>query len=155
VNVQLPYELDGQDAASIAINYNGAASAVKQVQISASAPRLNPSILNEDGSLNSPANPAPAGTVVALSATGQGATSPPSETGSVAVTPYPLPAAPVRVTVGGEDAEIVSAGLAPAKAGILQLSVRLPADLGGNPTVTVYLFVGDATSQQGVTLAVQ
>jgi uncharacterized protein (TIGR03437 family) len=155
VNVELPYELSGQDEASITINYNGAASAAKKVQISASAPRLYPGIFNEDGSLNSSGNPASAGSIVVLYATGQGITNPPSRTGGVAVAPYPSPAAPVRVTVDGEDAEILFAGLAPATAGILQLNVRIPAGTGGNPTATVYLSVGDATSQQGVTLAVE
>jgi uncharacterized protein (TIGR03437 family) len=57
--------------------------------------------------------------------------------------------------VDGEDAEILFAGLAPATTGILQLNVRVPDGIAGNPTATVYLSVGDATSQQGVTLAVE
>jgi uncharacterized protein (TIGR03437 family) len=112
-------------------NYNGAASTVKQVQLSASAPRLYPGIFSEDGSSNSPSNPAPAGSIVVLYATGQGVSGPLSRTGGLPVAPYPSPADLVRVTVGGEDAEILFASLAPATAGILQLNLWVPDGIAG------------------------
>ncbi len=155
VNVQVPYEVAGQQEAAITVNHNGVASAEARVRIAASAPRLYPGIFNQDGSLNSPGNPAPAGSIVVLYATGQGVTNPPSGTGRAAVAPSPSPVAPVLVTIGGQNAEILFAGLAPATAGVMQVNVKLPAAIGRDAAVSVYLSVGEATSQQGVTLAIQ
>ena len=155
VNVQIPYELDGQQEASIIVNYNGVASAGERIQITPTAPKLSPVIFNQDGSLNSPDNPTSAGGTVSLYVTGQGVTNPPSETGRATVAPYESPVAPVQVTIGGQDADILFAGQAPATAGVLQIDVTLPVGIGENDAVPVYVSVGDATSQKGVTLAVQ
>ena len=155
VNAQIPYELEGQQGASITANYNGVESASESVQIAAIAPKLYPGVFNQDGSLNSPANPAPAGTVVSLYATGQGVTSPPAGTGRIAVEPYPTPVAPVRVTIGGQPAEILFAGLASGTAGVMQVNARIPTGIGQGAAVSVYLSVGDAASQRGVTLSVR
>ena len=155
VNMQIPYELDGQQEASITVNYNGVASAAETVRIAASAPRLYQGIFNQDGSLNSAGNPAPAGSIVVFYATGQGVTSPPSATGRAAAAPYPSPVAPVRVTISGQDAEILFAGLAPATAGVMQVNARIPEGIAGTADVALYLSVGNTTSQQGVTLAVR
>ena len=155
VNVQIPYEVDGQQAATITVNYNGVASSAETVRIAASVPRLYPGIFNQDGSLNSAGNPAPAGSIVVFYATGQGATSPPSGTGRAAAAPYPSPVAPVRVTIGGQDVEILFAGLAPATAGVMQVNARIPEGIEATAGVALYLSVGNTTSQKGVTLAVR
>jgi len=60
----------------------------------------------------------------------------------------------VRVSIGGQDAEILFAGSAPQTVGVLQVNVRLPAGVAGN-TAGVLLMVGDAMSQKGVVVAVQ
>lgn len=154
VNVQIPYEVNGQQQASLAVSYNGMASAAQSIKIAASAPRLYPSIFNQDGSVNSPDNPASSASIVTLFATGYGITSPPSSTGKAAVVPYPQPVGPVRVSISGQDAEILFAGSAPETAGVIQVNVRLPFGTGGN-TTEVLLRVGDATSQNGVRVAVR
>ena len=125
------------------------------VQLSANAPRLFPAIFNQDGSLNSPTNPAVAGSIVVLYATGQGVTNPLQMTGRAAVAPYSSPIAPVRVTVGGQNVELLFAGLAPGTAGVMQVNVRLPAGTGANAAVPISLSVGNADSQHGVTVAVR
>jgi uncharacterized protein (TIGR03437 family) len=154
VNAQIPYEVDGTQQASIAITYNGAASTVESIQLVASAPRLQPAIFNQDSSLNSTDNPAPAGSIITLFTTGTGITNPQSMTGRAAAGPYPPPAGLVRVSIGGEDSEITFAGLAPGTAGVTQINVRLPEGAEGN-TVDVYLTVGDGTSQKGVTVSLR
>ena len=154
VNIQIPYEVAGQSQASVSVSYNGTASSAQAVQIAASAPRLYPGVFNADGSLNSAANPAPVGSIVILFATGAGVTNPQSITGKGAAEPYPQPVAPVRVSIGGQDAEILFAGAAPETVGVLQINVRLPAGIAGN-TSGVLLMVGDATSQTSVVVAVQ
>jgi uncharacterized protein (TIGR03437 family) len=154
VNIQIPYEVAGQQQVSVSVGYNGIASAAQGIQIAASAPRIYPGVVNADGSPNSPDNPAAAGTIVTLFATGQGVTSPQSVTGKAAAAPYPQPVAPVRVSIGGQDAEILFAGSAPGTVGVLQVNVRLPAGVAGN-TASVLLTIGEATSQKGVVVSVQ
>ncbi len=154
VNIQIPYEVAGQQQASLSVSYNGLASAGQAIQIAASAPRLYLGVFNPDGSPNSTDNPASAGSVVTLFATGHGVTSPQSVTGKAAAAPYPAPVAPVRVSIGGQDAEILFAGSAPQTVGLLQVNVRLPAGVAGN-TASVLLMVGDAMSQKGVVVAVR
>jgi uncharacterized protein (TIGR03437 family) len=153
VNIQIPYEI-AQSQASVSVNYNGTPSAPQAVQITASAPRLYPGVFNADGSLNSADNPAPAETIVTLFATGDGLTNPPSITGKAAAEPYPQPVAPVRVSIGGQNAEVLFAGSAPETVGVLQINVRLPEGVTGN-AAGVLLTIGDATSQNGVAVAVR
>ena len=112
--------------------------------------------LNQDGSLNSSANPAPAGSVVVLYATGAGQTSPQALDGSV--TGYenlPQPVLPVTVAVGGQTAEVLYAGAAPGiVAGVMQINVRIPAGTQSG-AAQVSLAVGSQFSAQAVTVAVQ
>jgi uncharacterized protein (TIGR03437 family) len=154
VNVQIPYEVAGQQQVSVSVSYNGIASAAQGIEIAASAPRIYPGVFNADGSLNSAGNPAAGGSIVTLFATGQGVTSPQSTTGRAAAAPYPQPVAPVRVSIGGQDAEILFAGSAPGTVGVLQVNIGLPVGVAGN-TVPVLLTVGEATSQKGVVVSVQ
>jgi uncharacterized protein (TIGR03437 family) len=128
-------------------------------------------VINQDGSINSPSNPAARGSIVSFYGTGMGtlylppiglgARALPSQyipyylDGAITIsTPYPMPLAPVGVTIGGEQAQILYAGAAPFLAnGVFQVNVQIPADVApGN--VAVMLTVGGITSIQNVTLAV-
>jgi uncharacterized protein (TIGR03437 family) len=154
-NIQIPYEVEGQKQASVSVNYNGVTSAAESIQLAATAPRLYPGVFNQDFSLNSTDNPAAAGSIVILFATGQGITSPPTVTGKAAVAPYSSPAGPVRVTIGGVECELLFSGLAPGTAGVIQVNVRLPSGIAGSAAAEVSLAVGNSTSQKGVTVAVR
>lgn len=99
--------------------------------------------LNQDGSLNSPANPAPRGSVVQLFGTGQGATDPMVATGE------PAPSGPLAqtttasattqrecvsrgftcVAISSNLGEVLFSGLAPGFVGLWQVNVRIPSDL--------------------------
>src|ERR1039457_2450619 len=69
---------------------------------------------------------------------------------------YPVPALPVRVTVGGRPAEIQYAGAAPhAVAGLLQVNFRVPADAPTGDAIPLVLMVGGARSPEGVKMAVR
>jgi uncharacterized protein (TIGR03437 family) len=62
---------------------------------------------------------------------------------------------PVRVTVGGEPAEVLYAGGAPGLvAGVLQVNVRIPSGVAPGEAPVV-LRVGSARSQSFVTIAVR
>ena len=92
--------------------------------------------LNQDGSINSSANPAPAGSVVAIFMTGVGEYNPPLPDGSLGplLPPFPTPVIPMSATVNTESAEILFAGQAPAViAGVVQVNVRIPDDIKSGP----------------------
>jgi uncharacterized protein (TIGR03437 family) len=105
------------------------------------------------GILNNSANPALAGDVIALYASGLGAMSPTVPDGTVLEAPLPTLAASVRATIGGQDARVLYAGPAPALiAGMTQINVQVPANLPPGPAQV--LVVADKNpSQPGVTVA--
>jgi uncharacterized protein (TIGR03437 family) len=80
-----------------------------------------------DGESNSPDNPAQPGQSVAVYLTGQGQVDNPVANGAApAASPVSAPLAPIRVQVGGQDAAIAFAGLAPGFVGLLRLDIVIP-----------------------------
>ena len=104
--------------------------------------------INEDGTPNSRENPAAAGSIVSLYATGLGLTTPAVPDGSLTPIPIPIQNLKVEVTVPNPDmhnpnpafAEVLYAGPAPlAIAGLSQINVRIPSSGGAWFTLRVYL----------------
>jgi len=163
INAQAPYEIAGMATADVEVFYQGESRGKATVPMAASAPGIFTIsagtglavALNQDGSLNSPIEPARQASVVTLYATGDGLTSPASSDGEPAIAPYPKPALPVTLTVGGYPAQILFAGEAPGFAGLLQINARLPGGFAPRGNVPVVLSVGAASSQSGVTIAVE
>ena len=162
----IPYEVSASGAAQIIVEVNGVQSTPFQVPVVAAVPALfsinysgsgQGAILNEDLTLNSASNPAPAGSVITLFGTGEGLTNPAGVDGQVAVSTFPVPQLqPASVTIGGQAAtDIPYAGAAPAAvAGALQINVRIPANLSsGNQPVR--FSVGSFQSQPNLTVAVK
>jgi uncharacterized protein (TIGR03437 family) len=91
---------------------------------------------------------------VVLFATGEGQTTPAGIDGQLAISTFPKPVLPVSVTIGGQPATLAYFGAAPDEtAGLLQLNVVVPQNIApGNAAVV--LTVGSASSQAGVTIAV-
>jgi uncharacterized protein (TIGR03437 family) len=113
-------------------------------------------ILNQDGSLHGPLNPAAPGSVIVFYATGEGLTDPPSEDGKIAGSPLPRPVLPVQVIIGGLDAEILYAGAAPGlTAGVMQVNARIPGNLTQRGAVNIVLIVGERSSRPGVVVVVE
>ena len=155
LNVQVPYEVQGSAEASITVTVNGSSNDPLSVPVAATMPGLFPRIFHPDGSVNSAANAAPAGSVVILYATGQGPTNPPSVTGAYpAGGVYPEPVANTVLRIGGVEAELLFRGQAPGTAGVMQINARIPAGITG-PAVPVSLIIGGAASQSGVPIAVR
>ena len=161
--VVVPYSVSGAGT-KIVVTHDGQSSAPVTVAIAPSVPGLftadasgkgQGAFSNTDGSPNSAQNPAPKGSIITLYATGEGATFPPSVDGKLAVPPYTVPLLPVSVTIDGIPATITYKGGAPGEvAGVMQLNVQIPAAAhSGN--VPVFLTVGNSTSQNAVTVAVQ
>jgi uncharacterized protein (TIGR03437 family) len=114
-------------------------------------------VLNQDGSVNSASNPAPAGSVIVLYATGAGQFNPPLLDGSVVgADNLPVPVLPVVAQVGGRNATILYAGGAPnVVAGVLQVNVVIPVGSPSGSAIPVSLRIGTVNSQTHLTIAVQ
>jgi len=164
-NAIVPYEVANQASTTVEVVYNGVTSAAWGVPIAAAAPAIftddatgtgQAAVLNQDSSVNSPANPAPRGTVIQIFATGEGQTSPPGVTGSITQSNSTKPVLPVHVTVGGVDAPLQYAGAAPdSVAGLLQVNAVVPQSVSPGPAVPISLKIGDLVSPDGVNIAVR
>jgi len=115
-------------------------------------------ILNEDGTLNSPSNPAARGSVIVFYATGAGMMVPGMAEGSIAPLTLPLPrlALGVSVLIGGQQAGIEYAGAAPGLvAGVIQMNVRVPQNAPAGDRVFISLHIGNYQSQFNTTVALR
>lgn len=169
LNLIVPYELGSYEAgnssvANFLVQVAGMQSAVWGVPIVPSAPSiftLNASgegpgaIVNQDGSINSPSNPATPGSVIEIYATGGGQTSPPSLTGAIAQAKANL-TLPVTVTIAGANAQVLYAGNAPSEAeGVVQINAIVPQNVTPGVPLSVLLTVGGVSASAAVTVAVQ
>jgi len=112
-------------------------------------------VLNQDYSVNSPANPAKQGSVIMVYATGLGLVNPPVADGAITGTSPSKQVQPVTATVGPNQADVLYAGTAPGLvAGVSQINIRLPA---GTPSGIVKLSIGGGYGplQSNVTIAVE
>jgi len=160
----LPYSVT-TGPAQVTVAYQGRTSASFAAPVSGSAPGLftldstgkgQAVILNANGSINSPANPAKPGEVISLFATGEGETAPAGVDGQLASTSPPHPLLSVSVSIGGTTVTPNFAGGAQGEiAGVIRIDVAIPAGITGGPAVPVMVTVGASSSQQGVTIAVQ
>jgi uncharacterized protein (TIGR03437 family) len=131
----IPYSVNGTTSAQVAVSYQGRQSSVSTLPVGVTAPGIFTSnasgsgqaaVLNQDGTLNGAAHPAPVGSVVTFFATGEGQTTPNGVDGKLAVgTPLPQPVQSVSVTIGGLPAVVEYAAAAPTLvAGVMQCNVR-------------------------------
>jgi uncharacterized protein (TIGR03437 family) len=112
-------------------------------------------INNQDGSINGPAHPAKVGDYVQLYITGAGQTNPAGTDGLIPTGPGPVPVGEVKVSIGGQNANVNFAGGAPgAVAGVFQVNALIPSGVTAGAAVTVVVQVGTSNSQPGVTIAV-
>jgi uncharacterized protein (TIGR03437 family) len=163
-SVIVPYSVQRGGTTQMVVEYQGRRSDPVTLSVSDAAPALfsaNSSgsgpgaILNADFSLNTAANPARKGSFIVLFGTGEGSTTPSGDDGSVAATIFPAPLLPVRVTIGGVEAQVLYAGAAPGLvAGVLQVNVVIPENApAGNQEVVV--IVGSRPSQAALTVAIE
>jgi uncharacterized protein (TIGR03437 family) len=158
INVQVPWELAGQTSAKVHVEYNGASTRTGVATLQPSAPALFPAqygaaqgaIINQDGTRNSAANPAPAGSIVSIFGTGGGATNPASVTGGLApVKPMVTLALPTTVTIDNSlSADVTYAGVAPPFiSGLFQINFQVPQSLGALAAHRVDVTIGGASTQ--------
>lgn len=157
--VIVPFQVQVQPSTSVQIEYQGVASPPLTLQVSAALPGVftanqsgqgQAAIINQDGTLNSPLNPAPAGSICSLYATGLGQTIPSLADGQISNFPsgqYPQVSQPVNVTVGGTQATVQYAGAAPLSvAGLFQVNFLVPPDLPSGSQFVVLTAAGAASA---------
>jgi uncharacterized protein (TIGR03437 family) len=131
VNFQVPFDASG--SASVSIGAGGVPIVAKSIPIRSTAPGIfllaqgQAGALNQDNSVNGTNNPAAAGSVIAIYATGLGAVNPPVPAGAQAPsTSLSRVTATVSATIGGQPATVDFAGLAPGFAGLYQVNLTVP-----------------------------
>lgn len=116
--------------------------------------------VNQNGTINSPANPAKLGSIISVYVTGEGQTNPAGVDGKAAVQPFPQPVLPITATMAGQQVGVAYAGGAPGYvAGLMQMNLQIPANListtvAGQVAVPVVVWVGYNPSQSSVTISV-
>ena len=167
-SVMVPYEIGGRSVTNLQVVYSGVPSTGVPYNVVQAAPGIYAqnsrgfgpgSVVNADGTINGPNNPAAKGAEVYLYMTGEGATSPASTDGAIANTPgntLNKPLLPVSVTVNGVPAPTIQYwGSAPGIIyGVMQVNFTIPPS---TPTGAQALLVtvGNYTTAAGVTVAVQ
>jgi uncharacterized protein (TIGR03437 family) len=164
INAVVPFGIAGRDSTTMEVADSSGALAHIVIPVAESAPGVftltgsgsgGGAVLNQDGTVNTPANPAHNGLIVVLFATGAGQTTPAGIDGLIPVTVLPKPKLPVSVQLGGLAAEVLYAGAAPGLiSGVLQVNCRVPMEIEASWSVPVLLRVGEVTSPP-VTIAVR
>jgi trimeric autotransporter adhesin len=163
-SVIVPYGITGSTA-SVVLKTGSQTTAAFSIPVTASVPGVFTSndsgsglavVFNQDGTVNSAANAAAAGSAIVLYATGEGATNPPGQDGLVASSLiFREPALPVSLTIAGQKAQVVYAGSAPGSvAGVMEVEAIVPTG-AGTGAVPVVLTVGATASQANVTVNVK
>ncbi len=160
----VPYSVKG--TTMMEVEYLGARTPAVRLGVADASPAIltqNSSgkgagaILNQDYTLNTPANPAARGSYVMIYATGEGQTLPPGVTGALAIDRLPTPILPVRVLFGEiTSPDVPYRGAAPGQvAGLFQVNAQVPENVTPGNAVPLALVVGDKRSPPGVTIAVK
>jgi uncharacterized protein (TIGR03437 family) len=165
VNLIVPYSVATQTSTQLQLEYQGQKTNTISLGVAPASPglfTLNASgkgpgaIVNSDGKVNSPLNPAQKGSLIVLFGTGAGQTNPPGVEGSVAGSTLPVPTLPVTVMLNGTTISTVYDGAAYGSvAGLLQINVLLPPNAPSGTAIPISFQVGSYSSQSGTTVAIQ
>jgi minor extracellular serine protease Vpr len=155
VNVQVPWELQGQSSVKVKVSTDDGffLGNVVDVPLAPATPAFflgaGGIVAAEDaqtGAIILPTNKAKPGEILALYANGLGpvtnqpASGAPALGGQNLAQTMTLP----TVTIGGQQAQVLFSGLAPGFPGLYQINVTVPAGLTGNQPITVA--IGGVTS---------
>lgn len=164
VSAIVPYSVEGRSRTSLRVERQGVASLPFILTVARTLPGIftldqsgtgQGAIVNEDGTLNGPDNPAARGSVVSIYGTGEGQTAPPGTDGSIVSGSPRRPLMPLRVSIGGQDADVLYAGSAVNQvSGLLQVNARVPSSITPGASVPLMIMM-EGSSQTGVTMAVR
>lgn len=165
VNTVIPHSVCGQAGVDVVLERDGARISTTRIDLARTAPALftigggvgQVAALNQDGSVNGPANPAARGDAVTLFLTGAGAMTGTVVDGGIAQDASVRVAAPVTALLGSFDSgEVLYAGAAPGLVhGVVQLNVRISTSAPVGPATPIRIRVGDAISPGGATIAIR
>jgi len=155
-----PYEIAGSTSVQVVAQSSAGVSDSFAAAVAPASPSMfslnltgagHIAAVNQDGSINTAANPANRGDFISLYATGEGQTVPPGTDGALANgTLLPRPVLPVQVTIGGIDSPPVYAGAAPTEvSGLMQIVVYIPSQVQPGGYVPVELKIGSASTANG------
>ncbi len=164
VNAVVPFGL-AAGSTQITLQYQGQVSQPVALNVAQSTPgvfALDGSgagqgiVVNQDGSVNSAANPAAPGSAITLYATGAGLLTPLAPDGSIVdSSSLPQVTLPFGALIGNQPAQVLYAGGAPGMVeGVLQVNLQVPAGAAAGNAVPVQLQIGGASSQQTITMSV-
>ncbi len=171
----VPYAVADRTSVEVQVEYRGVQSDPVTVPVLRSRPGIFSqdgtghglgAILNEDGSLNSPSNPAARGSIISIFGTGGGETAPDVVDGQLVSGNLPRTSVPVSVVfdVGLDDefgngpklGEVLYAGGSPGSvAGLLQVNVRVPADAMAGDRAPLALIIGSHWTVFQVTISLR
>lgn len=166
INAIVPYELTSS-ATQLTLTYNSQSYGPITLPVAAAVPGIftatqtgygQAAVVNQDGTLNSIANPAARGSLISLYLTGVGQLSPAQSDGAVSppLLPLPAPALPVIAGISGVNAAVQYAGAAPGYvSGLIQINVLVPTSINFGNLVPLMVSVGTYNSQPGVTIALK
>jgi len=169
VNAVVPYEV-ASPVTQMTVESGGLSYGPIPMPVVAAVPAIflagdpsNPSeaaAINPDGTLNSVSNPVARGSYVTFYACGVGLMTANSD-GAVTPSTPPWPAPqlqPVTVAIRGFNATVQYAGAAPGYvSGLLQINVFVPGpdQINSDLHVPLFLTIGNYTTQDNVTIAIQ
>jgi len=153
-NAELPLRIQRDDMTSIPVSFV-VAKAQPAIFTSAQNGQGQAAAVNQSGTVNGVNARAPRGSFISLYCTGLGAVNPQVPAGQMApTTVLSHTVSPVTATVGGIQAEVQFAGLAPGYTGLYQVNVRIPDGVPGGSETEVILETNGQTSPP-VTIAIQ
>lgn len=136
INLQVPPELASGTTVQLIITVDGEKSAPQMVELVPASPAIFANgILNQDNSLNAPANPAPVGSIVQIFATGLPVTG--TVTAKIHDRPILLP---------------YYAGEAPGLVGVQQVNIAIPEDLPAMTTEVLVCAMGVCSIPARITI---
>lgn len=165
LSVIVPYSVSGKTSTQVVVDVNGIKSNASTLAVVASSPGLfsvdfsgknQVAALNEDGSVNSAANPAEAGKLIVIYGTGAGTFRSHPVDGAVIGFPLPEFLTPLTLEIGDSPAEISYAGPAPGLvSGVFQINARVPASTPAGAQVPIRVLSGMTASPVDTTIAVK
>lgn len=156
LNLQVPWELQGQSTTMVTVTANSITSAPQSIPVGAVAPGIfslgapqggQGAIVNRAGMVVDANSPAHAGDSIEIYATGLGAVTNTPQTGATAVAnPLSYVSTYPTVTIGSVSAPVSFAGLAPGFIGLYQVNVQVPQGVAAGDAVPVMLSIGAVAS---------
>jgi trimeric autotransporter adhesin len=161
INVQVPYDTNVNVPQHLVVQRGSAVSGPFAVPVASVQPAIFLSTAAGQGTIvNSatnmvatPANPVTAGNVIIIYCTGLGPTNPSVATGSAATAPSYITTNGITATIGGQNAQLLYAGLTPGFPGLYQINAVVPSGVTGNAVPVVVTLAGQVSPP--ATIAIQ